>query len=362
MKIAFALEYSLGHSTHAENLKRIVQYASSIEPTYVNLPYHDTPGALSRLPGVRSNWSVRASLAAYLALRKQVNSLDAALFHTQVTSLFSSGLMRRLPSVISLDATPLQYDVLGEHYGHAPSGNKNIESLKRRLNVRAFSAARKIVTWSHWTKGSLVDSYGVAPEKISVIPPGIDTDQWEMPPVKYVPGVPLNLLFVGADFERKGGAILLNALEIASRSVNVHLHVVTKTDGVGAGIQNVTVHRDVSPNSGKLLELFRQADIFVFPTLADCLPLAIMEAMAAGRPIITTSVGALPEAVIHEDAGLIVPPSDPASLAGAIIKLCEDPGLRISLGCRARELALERFNARTNYNKLVDTVNSVARQ
>ncbi len=180
MNLGFALEYSLGHITHAQNLKRAMAEQTDIVPTYVDLPYEGMIGAWTRLPGVRSNWSLRASLGAWLGLRGQAKRLQGALFHTQVTSLFSAGLMRRVPSVVSLDATPLQYDALGAFYGHAPSSNARMEALKKRLNQRAFGAARHLVTWSQWAKDSLVADYGVPAEKITVIPPGIDTRSLEL--------------------------------------------------------------------------------------------------------------------------------------------------------------------------------------
>ena len=161
LNLGFALEQSLGHTTHAQNLKRVLAGRPDIAPTYVDLPYDGLTGAWTRLPGVRSNWSLRASLGAWLGLRGRAKRLDGALFHTQVTSLFSAGLMRGMPSVVSLDATPLQYDALGAFYGHAPSGSARLEALKKRLNQRAFRSARHLVSWSQWAKDSLVADYGV---------------------------------------------------------------------------------------------------------------------------------------------------------------------------------------------------------
>lgn len=360
MHLAFALEHSLGHITHAQNLKRILAGDTSVHPTYVNLPYHETPGWWAKLPGVRSNWSVRASLGAYLALRPVARTMDAALFHTQVTSLFSAGLMRHLPSVVSLDATPLQYDRLGAFYGHVPSSSARLEAFKKRLNERAFAAARHLVTWSDWAKESVVADYGVSADKVSVIPPGIDTQRWRFDRRPRPAGAPVNLLFVGGDFARKGGDALRAAFGQLPASVNAHLHVVTQTENVGDGIANVTVHRGVAPNSETLLRLFGQADLFVFPTRGDCLPLAVMEALSAGLPVITTSVGALPEAVTHGETGWIVPPDDVPALAEAMGTLATDAGLRTRLGRTAREVACARFDAATNYKRLLDTVKGVA--
>lgn len=359
MNIGFALEYSLGHVTHAQNLKRVLAERADIAPTYVDLPYEGMTGAWTRLPGIRSNWSARASLGAWLGLRSQASRLEAALFHTQVTSLFSAGLMRRVPSVISLDATPIQYDALGAFYGHVPSGSARLEAVKKRLNQRAFGAAKHLVAWSQWAKESLVTDYGVPPEKITVIPPGIDTQRWNFDRAATVENKPVNLLFVGGDFARKGGDTLLQAFAGLAPSVNAHLHIVTKTNGVGDGLPHVTVHRGLAPNSPPLLQLFAQADLFVFPTRGDCLPLAVMEALAAGLPVVTTTVGALPEAVTHGETGWIVPPDDASALGEALTALTEDMGLRARLARQARLVARERFDAAVNYQRLIETVQNV---
>ena len=356
MKLGLALEYSLGHVTHADNLKAVLQHDRTIHPSYIDLPYHRTPGWWAGLPGVRSNWSLRASLGAYLALRRQAASLDGALFHTQVTSLLSAGIMRRVPSVVSLDATPLQYDTLGAYYGHTPSTNARVERLKWRLNQRAFATARHLVCWSHWAKHSLAADYGILPEKVTVIPPGIDTERWRFPARVERRGGGLNILFVGGDFQRKGGDTLLEAFRMLPRSLGAHLHLVTGTRGVAEGVPGVSVHHGVTPNSDALLCLFAQADLFVFPTRADCLPLAVMEALAAGLPVITTRVGALAEAVVHGETGWVISPDDAPAMAEAIRALAEDPAQRARFGAAAREAALERFDAGINYGRLVEVL------
>ena len=354
MRLGFALEYSLGHTTHAQNLKRVLETQPAIAPTYVDLPYAGMTGAWTRLPGVRSNWSLRASLGAWLGLRRQARHLDGALYHTQVTSLFAAGLMRQVPSVISLDATPVQYDALGAFYGHTPSANPQVEALKKRLNQRAFGAARHLVAWSDWAKASLVSDYGVSADKISVIPPGISTALWRRPRKARRPG-PVRLLFVGADFTRKGGDTLLEALRLLPPG-QAHLTVVTKTQDIGELLPNVTVRHDVQPNSDALRMLYADADLFVFPTRGDCLPLAVMEALTSGLPVVTTTVGALPEAVTHGETGWVVPPDDAGALAAALEALTGDAALREQLSEQAAAVGSERFDADTNYRRLIQAV------
>jgi len=371
MNVGFALEYGLGHATHAENLKCALG-AGRIDvcPTYVDLPFHNTPvGPFAHLPGVRSNWTLRASLGAYLGLRRSAGRLQAALFHTQVTALLSTALLRRLPSVISLDATPLQYDALGALYGHVPNPDTRVEALKNRLHQRAFGVARRLVTWSEWAKKSLVADYGVPAAKVTVIPPGVDVGKWQRQEAVVCPRTRrVSLLFVGGDWERKGGPTLLAALDLLPPSIQsiVSLHIVTRSPAAeiedrftDKTRRNVWVHRHLAPNSGRLVALFKSADLFVFPTRADCLPLAVLEAMAAGLPVITTGVGALPEAVTNGETGRIVPPDDPGALAEAIATLADQPALRAQLGAAAREAACARFDAAINYTRLVRTVAAV---
>lgn len=368
-RIGFALEYVLGHITHSDNLKRTLEGDSTVAPAYVDLPYHDDKlllPSVTRLPGIRSNWSLRASLGAYMGLRRGVRNkeFDSLFFHTQAASLFSTAFMREIPSVISLDATPIQYDTLGKHYGHTSGRNISIENLKKRLNERALSAAQGIITWSEWAKDGLIKDYGVPAEKITVIPPGIDAEKWDFAVERAqregIPGVtrPVNLLFVGGDFFRKGGDTLLDALRELPANANVHLDIVTKADDLGKKPlpDRVSVHRGMTPNSAPLRKLYAEADVFVFPTRADCLPLAVMEALAAGLPVITTDIGALPEAVTHGENGWIIPTDDPPALTNALRRLTSDAGLRNQLAANARETGRTRFDAVTNYRRLAETI------
>lgn len=362
MRLGFALEYSLGHITHSENLKRVLALDSTVEPVYTDLPYDGIQALWAKLPGIRSNWSIRASIGAYLGMRRHKNTLDGAFFHTQVTSLFSPGFMRTVPSVVSLDATPLQYDSMGSFYNHTPNSNRRLEWLKKSLNTRAFNAARHLVTWSYWAKSSLIDDYGIAPEKITVIPPGIDTGKWDFAAQRKSKMVgPIRLLFVGGDFVRKGGETLLAAMAAIPADLNIQLDIVTQSRLNSTGSGDIRVHNGVKPNSDVLLGLYRDADIFVFPTRGDCLPLAVMEALSAALPVITTDVGALSEAVTHERSGLVVPPDDPEALAAAIIRLAENPDLRGRMSETARAVALERFDGDTNYHTLIELIKSVGK-
>lgn len=88
-------------------------------------------------------------------------------------------------------------------------------------------------------------------------------------------------------------------------------------------------------------------DIFVCPSLYEGFGIAIVEAMAAGRPVVASAVGGIPEIVVHEGTGLLVPPGDAAALAGALATLLTHPGQARAMGARGQARVRERFSIET---------------
>ncbi len=84
-------------------------------------------------------------------------------------------------------------------------------------------------------------------------------------------------------------------------------------------------------------------DVFVLPSLYEGFGIAILEAMAAGRPVVATAVGGIPEVVVHGETGLLVPPGDPVAMADALHELLAHPERARALGARGRERAREKF-------------------
>jgi glycosyltransferase involved in cell wall biosynthesis len=97
----------------------------------------------------------------------------------------------------------------------------------------------------------------------------------------------------------------------------------------------------------ELLRAVQAADAFVLPSLQEGLPLALVEALVLARPVIATAVNAVPEAVVHGESGLLVPPGEDLPLAEALLALRADASLRTRLGQAGRQRALERFERRS---------------
>jgi glycosyltransferase involved in cell wall biosynthesis len=357
LQTAFVMEQALGHVTHARNLEATLHERADITPTWLPIPF-ETRGAARFVPLLRSNWSVRASWRARRALNAALTSLPhrALVFHTQVTSLFSVGLMRRYPSLISLDATPINYDQVGQYYGHRAAGSGFVDRRKFQMNRDAFHAASTLVAWSDWARASLILDYGVESARIKVLAPGAAQAYFDIGARRqsHDPNEPVRVLFVGGDFARKGGEQLLDAFCGANFDRPAELHLVT--NHALESRPNVFVHRGLGPNSPQLLRLFELADLFVLPSFAECLAVVLMEATAAGLPVITTDVGALSEAVEPEHSGLVLEAGDTRALRASLERLIGDPMRRQRMGQGGHVLAQRKFHAQRNNHAMLDLV------
>ncbi len=96
----------------------------------------------------------------------------------------------------------------------------------------------------------------------------------------------------------------------------------------------------------ELARLYRTAAIFALPSHHEGMPTVLLEAMAAGAPVVSTRVGGAPEVVADGENGLLVPPREPEALAAALLKLWDAPKLRDALGAKARQTVAGRYSWR----------------
>ncbi|MCB9420713.1 MAG: glycosyltransferase family 4 protein [Ardenticatenaceae bacterium] len=362
IRIGFVIEQALGHVTHGQNLQKNVALDPSIDAKWV-LPAWEAGGLAGLIPNwtFRAGWQARQGIAG---LQRQA-PLDALFFHTQVTAVLATNWINQIPSIISLDATPMQYDELGEFYAHDP-GPAWLENWKWKLNRNAFRTAKHIVTWSEWAKEGLVRDYEVPADKITVIPPGVNVQEWCRPQQRAgSPNAPVKILFVGGNLERKGGFVLLEAFRSLKTILandesesKIELHLVTK-DQVDEE-PGLFVYNNMQPNSAPLRQLYHDCDIFCLPTYGDCLPMVLSEAGAAGLPTISTNVAAIPEITLDGKTGYIIPPGDASSLVQALKKLVVDAGFRQQQGKQATEYVQQKFDAQANATRLLKLLKETA--
>lgn len=211
-----------------------------------------------------------------------------------------------------------------------------------------------IITVSTSSKRDIAEQMGVAAERMSVVPVGVDHTRFRpMPGVARVRG----RLFTtaSADVPLKGLVPLLEALaKVRTERPDAHLVVVGKPregSAVPATIERLGISEAVRFEHGvsdeRMVELYAEAEVAVVPSLYEGFSLPAVEAMSSGVPLVATTGGALPEVVgIGGDTARLVPPGDAGALAGAIVSLLEDPDERARLGAAGQARALERFTWR----------------
>lgn len=351
-RIGFVLEQALGHVAYGMALKKALAGRRDFEPVWIDVPYGME--GFGKVPVVGRNWTLRGSLRARQMVLKELErgALDALFVNTQTVSLFLGGVASRIPTMLSLDATPLNYDELAEWYGDSVQAAP-IEKLKLAAHRKVMSQMAWFTTWSEWAKGSLVSDYGAEGSKVTVLPPGTTLGNYPAPGSKefWKGDRPLRVLFVGGDFRRKGGDLLLK-LQEEFFPQNVELHLVTAAELPPR--PGVFVYHGVKPHSPELLKLYRECDVFALPTRGDCLAVVLGEAMASQLPIITTRVGAHAEAVVDGESGFVIGKDDFEALKNRVGRMLADPELVARMSERSRKLGEERFDMQKNADQIGD--------
>jgi glycosyltransferase involved in cell wall biosynthesis len=359
----FILEQNLGHITHANNLAKLMPEVEGITSTFIRID-PSLSAVARRIPGW-SNQTMQAGLRSRRAVRQvwrgQLNKKASAMFvHTQVPAILLGRWMEQIPTVVSLDATPRQYDDLGSAYAHEVGSSRTVR-VRMWANRRCFARARHLIAWSEWAKQGLVDDYDVDPDKVTVIPPGIDIGKWARPTAAERPAAPVRVLFVGGDLEREGGLLLIQAsrqLHSEAGFPEFEIHLVTQADIFEE--RGVFVHRGLEANSPELIDQYHLADIFCLPTSGDCLPMVLAEAGAASLPLISTDIAAIGELVRDGDTGRLIRPGSLDDLVSALRDLVVSPEKRTRYGHRARLLVEQQHNAIDNSKRIASILRELS--
>jgi glycosyltransferase involved in cell wall biosynthesis len=362
LRVLFVGEGVLGHRTLVAQLQDALAADPHVEARFVTVP---PPGRLARLLLRRwrrvgdadlyeLRWRLRWSWQVRRLLKRHAGEVDVAMITTQASALLSRRPMRRLPCVLTVDATVRQFTAL-EYERPRDRFSALQDRLLVRLERRAIGAAAAIVAWSEWNATALRGEYGLDDSRLAVIHPGIDASWWSEASVGRPAERqgPLRVLFVGNDVERKGLDLLREAIE--RPGVDAVLDVVSG-EQIEAG-DSLRIHHGIEGGTEELRDLFIGADVFALPTRADAVPWAVLEAMAAGLPVVATRVGAIEELI--GDAGTTIAPGSADELAATLRRLT-DPDLRRELGERGRERVRRHYDRETQLPRLLELLESVA--
>jgi glycosyltransferase involved in cell wall biosynthesis len=226
---------------------------------------------------------------------------------------------------------------------HLPPRRKLGEWLAEER--RAYHGAAHVFTMTATAARSLVDDYGVPARNVSPVGGGLNFDG--VPEVRHVHEAPSKtILFVGREWKRKGGDVLVSAFrEVRSRVPDARLAIVGVQAREVGQHPGVEVLGDVSDRS-VVLRLYADAAVFCLPSVYEPYGFALVEAMGLGLPCIAAEGVASHEIVVPEQTGLLVEPRDPHALAVALVRLLENPGEAIAMGQAGRRRVEEELNWR----------------
>lgn len=264
--------------------------------------------------------------------------------------LKSSDAVHAAFSLYSADFFRKNNILLVMHFHHKNEIRSAIDYLHLPFNFRnakkAYQKADAVITTSEVNKEILVNEYSINEKLIKVIPHGVDISHFNKTRQKADSKI---ILYVGILSKRKGVKYLIKAMDIVrKRTIDIKLIIV----GDGAErkylkslVKRLNLQKFVEftgfVNEEKLIDYYRDADIFVFPSLKEGFGQVLVEAMACGIPVISTNTSAIPEVV--GNAGILVKPRNSKALAEAIIKLIEDKDLRDELCRIGRKRVEENF-------------------
>ncbi|WEK03793.1 MAG: glycosyltransferase family 4 protein [Candidatus Devosia phytovorans] len=203
---------------------------------------------------------------------------------------------------------------------------------------------------------------GLVPEERSQVVGtiGVALDEWSVaPPVVE----PITFLFIGRLLYEKGVAEFAAAAEmIRADFPSARFAMVGDLDSNPSSLQRETLEDWVSrglvewPGHTDVRPWIAHASVFVLPSYREGFPRATQEAMAMGRPVITTDVAGCRETVLDRVNGFLIPPRDVHALAKAMRHFLDEPALIASMGAKSRDLAEKHFDVDMATNRLLDAI------
>jgi len=317
----------------------LIQSQSALPHGQVLQPL-DTRGGGS---AVASLWQVGRAVAQLVRARRQgriagvhVNMAERLDFVRESIVLAACRVLG-IPTVLHLHAAQLHHS-----YRRFP---RPLQAVVRSI----FALPRCVVALGQASAGFVTRELRVPTERVEVVINGVPEPA--LPRRERVPGEARRVLFVGNLSERKGVSDLLEALAQPALA-----HVPLQLTLVGGGdIRSYAMQAERLGVDGKvrfhgwatqeqLAQLLAESDALVLPSYDEGLPLAILEALAHGVPVVCTPVGEIPHMLAHRHSACFVEPGEPSSIARGLAQVLTDPQLRERLERNGRALYEAQFS------------------
>jgi len=265
----------------------------------------------------------------------------------------------RIPVI--LGAGTGSYSDLKYYHGWSESAIKRAR-LRKRIYLKALSAydsslcpesAAHVLTWSGFSRAMHLEEGYVLPSQISVLYPGLAVPETR---VGRAPDTgELTFLFVGSDFERKNGAVVLDAFRsVHARYPRARLIVIGQPRDGRIIAQDGIYHRPFVPRDELLGKIFPQADVLLLPSRAEGFGLVIVEAMALGIPTIAIDAWAMPEIIRDSENGFLVSDATAENLADRMLRFASNSELAVEMSERCIDIFLEKFSLQVHNQQLAN--------
>jgi glycosyltransferase involved in cell wall biosynthesis len=304
-----------------------------------------------------------AALVGFVRLFLAFRFGDCEVVHLHMASYASFARKSKVASLAALFRKKVIIHVHGAHF-HIFFDEASVN--RKRAISWALQSADLVIALSEEWKERL---HRISPEaNIRILANPVDTRSYEGM-VDARPEVPARggtVLFLGAFTQRKGIYDLVEVIEkVSSERPEVVFELggdrevsevkgLIEAKGLVGNVRFMGWVRGEQKSSA-----FRRAHIFVLPSYNEGLPIAVLEAFAAGLPVVTTPVGGIPEIVDDGVNGILREPGDVDGLASSILRLLEDAELRRRLSAASLELVRTRHDSRVVARELVDWYNDV---
>jgi starch synthase len=296
-------------------------------------------------------------LGVDLEIAAAISGVDLVHSHTWYANLAGhlAGLLHGVPHI----ATTHSLEPLRPWKAEQLGGGYALSSWSEHVGLRD---ADRIIAVSRGMRADIREAYpDIDPARIEVVYNGVDTSTYQPDPETAVIealGIARDrpyIVFLGRVTRQKGLSVLLKAAaDFRPEAQVVLLAGAADTPELGAEIDELVAKLrggrsgiiwvpEMLPRAS-VIQVLSHAAAFVCPSIYEPLGIVNLEAMACATAVVASAVGGIPEVVDDAVTGLLVPPSDPKALAGAVNRLLDDPGLAAEMGRAGRERAAAEFS------------------
>lgn len=300
-------------------------------------------------------------------LRAQIEAANPRAVISIANSAITAELGRWFPVVHVSDTT---FALMRSFYASFVRLGKTSLAAGEAIEQEAIRNSVFTTVSSPWAAHSVCHDYGKSADAVRTLSWGCNIPEMPITDVAPdpLPDAPCRLLFIGLDWQRKGGDIVVEtAAKLYEAGFQCHFDFIGATPAQAVRLPNVTMHgllRKSDPAEfARLIELLRSASILFLPTRQDCTPMVFAEANALGVPALASDVGGVSGVITNGENGLLLPAdAGAAEFAQAIVGLWQDRARYLAMRKSARSAYDNRLNWRAWANGMAAMIDEIPRR